>query len=71
MTGLRAVHIKITDTPLTEIVSTGASGSSTLNLAIKKNPESVRGQHQCWFLLLGKKENGKVLFRSRLMQKQD
>lgn len=69
MTGLRAVHIKITDTPLTEIVSTGASGSSTLNLAVKKNPESVRGQHQYWFLLLGEKENGKVLFRSRLMQK--
>lgn len=69
MTGLRAVHIKITDTLLTEIVSTGASGSSTLNLAAKKNPESVRGQHQYWFLLLGEKENGKVLFRSRLMQK--
>ena len=69
MTGLRAVHIKITDTLLTEIVFTGASGSSTLNLAAKKNPESVRGQHQYWFLLLGEKENGKVLFRSRLTQK--
>lgn len=69
MTGLRAVHIKITDTLLTEIVFTGASGSSTLNLAAKKNPESVRGQHQYWFLLLGEKENGKVLFRLRLMQK--
>lgn len=69
MTGLRAVHIKITDTLLTEIVFTGASGSSTLNLEAKKNPESVRGQHQYWFLLLGEKENGKVLFRSRLTQK--
>jgi len=61
VTGLRAVHIKITDNLLTEIVSTGASGSSTLNLAVKKSSiwsvESVRGQHQYWFLLLGEKEN--------------
>lgn len=59
MTGLRAVHIKITDTLLTEIVSTGASGSNTLNLAAKKNPESVRGQHQTGFFCWVKKRTEK------------